>query len=111
MSDMPTHFAYTKRFNAVLAYRDANLEGDLSVRALSQVANFSTFHFHRQFSAFVGVPVSRYVQLTVEILHGHRRVATHLLLARRLQHPERTHAGIAQSSSRLDTPAPQVDCK
>ena len=33
MSDMPTNFAYTKRFNAVLAYIDANLEGDLSVAA------------------------------------------------------------------------------
>lgn len=63
MSDMPTHFAYTQRFNAVLAYIDANLEGDLSVKTLSGVANFSAFHFHRQFTAFVGVPVSRYVQL------------------------------------------------
>ncbi|WP_426115330.1 AraC family transcriptional regulator [Pseudomonas sp. DSP3-2-2] len=63
MSDMPTHFAYTKRFNDVLAYIDANLEGDLSVKTLSHVANFSAFHFHRQFTAFVGVPVSRYVQL------------------------------------------------
>lgn len=63
MSDMPIHFAYTKRFNAVLAYIDANLEGDLSVKTLSHVANFSAFHFHRQFTTFVGVPVSRYVQL------------------------------------------------
>jgi len=63
VSDMPIHFAYTKRFNAVLAYIDANLEGDLSVKTLSHVANFSAFHFHRQFTTFVGVPVSRYVQL------------------------------------------------
>jgi hypothetical protein len=40
---MPTHFAYTQRFNAVLAYIDANLEGDLSVKTLSGVANFSAF--------------------------------------------------------------------
>lgn len=63
MSDMPTNAAYAKRFNAVLAYIDANLEGVLSVKTLSRVANFSEFHFHRQFTAFVGVPVSRYVQL------------------------------------------------
>lgn len=63
MSDLPSNAAYTKRFDLVLAYIDANLEGDLSVKTLSQVANFSAFHFHRQFSAFVGVPVSRYVQL------------------------------------------------
>lgn len=75
MSDMPTHFAYTKRFNAVLAYIDAHLEGDLSVKTLSQVANFSTFHFHRQFTAFVGVPVSRYVQLMRLRRAAHRLVA------------------------------------
>jgi AraC family transcriptional regulator len=55
--------AYTKRFDAVLAYIDANLEGDLSVDALSRIANFSRFHFHRQFAAYVGIPVARYVQL------------------------------------------------
>lgn len=63
MSDLLSNAAYTKRFDPVLAYIDANLEGDLSVKTLSQVANFSAFHFHRQFTAFVGVPVSRYVQL------------------------------------------------
>ena len=55
--------AYTKRFEAVLAYIDTNLEGDLSVDALSRIANFSMFHFHRQFVGYVGVPVARYVQL------------------------------------------------
>ncbi|MFJ2688485.1 AraC family transcriptional regulator, partial [Pseudomonas sp. NPDC087342] len=63
MSDTPINAAYTKRFNAVLAYIDENLEGDLSVKTLSHVANFSTFHFHRIFTAFVGVPVFSYVQL------------------------------------------------
>jgi AraC family transcriptional regulator len=63
VSDIPTHRAYTERFNTVLAYIEANLEGDLSVKTLSHVANFSAFHFHRQFTAFIGVPVSRYVQL------------------------------------------------
>jgi AraC family transcriptional regulator len=63
VSDLLSNAAYTKRFDLVLAYIDANLEGDLSVKTLSQVANFSAFHFHRQFTAFVGVPVSRYVQL------------------------------------------------
>ncbi|MEN0106168.1 MAG: helix-turn-helix domain-containing protein, partial [Pseudomonas sp.] len=60
---MPASCTYTTRFNAVLAYIDSHLDGDLSVKTLSQVASFSAFHFHRQFSAFVGVPVSRYVQL------------------------------------------------
>lgn len=63
MTDLLINAAYTKRFDVVLAYIDANLEDDLSVKILSQVANFSVYHFHRQFTAFVGVPVSRYVQL------------------------------------------------
>ncbi|QZP30533.1 GyrI-like domain-containing protein [Pseudomonas sp. DR48] len=75
MSDMPSNFAYTKRFNAVLTYIDANLEGDLSVKTLSHVANFSAFHFHRQFTAFVGVPVSRYVQLMRLRRAAHRLAA------------------------------------
>ncbi|MCF7535512.1 AraC family transcriptional regulator [Pseudomonas petrae] len=74
MSDTPINVAYTKRFNAVLAYIDENLEGDLSVKTLSHVANFSTFHFHRQFTAFVGVPVSRYVQL-MRLRHAAHRLA------------------------------------
>jgi len=59
--EIPT--AYGKRFDAVLAYIDDHLEGDLSLKTLSEVAHFSAFHFHRQFTAHVGVPVARYVQL------------------------------------------------
>jgi len=76
VSDRPNHFAYTKRFNTVLAYIDANLEGDLSVKTLSREANFSVFHFHRQFTAFVGVPVSRYVQLMRLRRAAHRLAAS-----------------------------------
>lgn len=75
MADMSTPFAYAKRLGAVLAYIDENLEGDLSVNALSRVANFSAFHFHRQFSGFVGVPVSRYVQLMRLRRAAHRLAA------------------------------------
>jgi AraC family transcriptional regulator len=67
--------AYEKRFDAVLAYIDANLEGDLSVEALSRIANFSKFHFHRQFAAYVGVPVARYVQL-MRLRQAGRRLAS-----------------------------------
>ena len=59
----PARAAYARRFDAVLAHIDAHLDGELSVQALSRVANFSAFHFHRQFTAHVGVPVARYVQL------------------------------------------------
>ncbi|QXI45174.1 AraC family transcriptional regulator [Pseudomonas wayambapalatensis] len=63
MSCIPPNAIYATRFEAVLTHIQANLEGDLSVNTLSEIANFSTFHFHRQFTAYVGVPVARYVQL------------------------------------------------
>lgn len=54
--------AYGKRFARVLDYIDRHLDEELSVERLSGEANFSKFHFHRQFSAYVGVSVARYVQ-------------------------------------------------
>lgn len=65
-----------KRFETVLAYIDSHLEGDLSVNALSRIANFSAFHFHRQFTAYMGVPVSRYVQLMRLRRAAHQLVAS-----------------------------------
>ena len=53
---------YAQRIESVLSYIEANLNGDLSVEKLSGIAAFSKFHFHRQFTALVGVPVARYVQ-------------------------------------------------
>jgi AraC family transcriptional regulator len=70
--------AYSKRFDAVLTYIDTNLEGDLSVDALSRIAKFLKFHFHRQFTAYVGMPVARYVQLM------RLRRAAHRLASREL---------------------------
>jgi AraC family transcriptional regulator len=55
--------AYGERFARVLDYIELHLGEDLSVERLGREANFSKFHFHRQFSAYVGVSVSRYVQI------------------------------------------------
>lgn len=55
--------AYAARFNRVFDYIDKHLNEDLSVDTLSRVANFSKFHFHRQFSSYAGVNVYRYIQL------------------------------------------------
>ncbi|HEX5392969.1 MAG TPA: AraC family transcriptional regulator [Rhodocyclaceae bacterium] len=54
---------YERRFEKVFDYIHGHLHEPLSVEALSQVANFSKFHFHRQFSLYVGISVSRYIQL------------------------------------------------
>lgn len=51
------------RFQRVLTYIEDHLDEDLSVEALSSVAAFSKFHFHRRFTALFGVTVHRYVQM------------------------------------------------
>jgi AraC family transcriptional regulator len=55
--------AYRVRFRRVLAYIDVHLSDDLSLERLSQVAFFSKYHFHRQFSALFGISTHDYVKL------------------------------------------------
>lgn len=54
---------YATRFRKVFDYIDHHLDEALSVEQLSQVAHFSKFHFHRQFSDYCGISVMRYIQL------------------------------------------------
>lgn len=54
---------YAKRLNLVIDYIYDHLNEDLSVEHLSEVANFSKFHFHRQFSNYTGITVFKLVQL------------------------------------------------
>lgn len=56
-----THYA--RRISRVLDYIEKHLDDDLSVDALSAVAHFSPYHFHRQFTAYTGIGVGRFVQL------------------------------------------------
>jgi AraC family transcriptional regulator len=56
--------AYARRIDRVIGYICANLQEDLSVDHLSDVAGFSKFHFHRQFTAYAGVSVAQFVRLT-----------------------------------------------
>lgn len=53
---------YHARLQRVLDHIEAHLGDDLSVDVLSGVAAFSKFHFHRQFTAVVGMSVAKYVQ-------------------------------------------------
>lgn len=55
--------SYEDRLNRVCDYIHNHLDEELSVERLSQVALFSKYHFHRQFSAYMGVNVSRFIQL------------------------------------------------
>jgi AraC family transcriptional regulator len=54
---------YADRFNRVFDTINRHLDEDLSIDRLSRVACFSRFHFQRQFSAYVGMSVTRYIQL------------------------------------------------
>lgn len=76
---MPTqHKAhYAQRISKVLDYISKHLDDELSVDVLCEVANFSRFHFHRQFSFYTGVSVRRMV-----LLQRLRRAAMQLVFAR-----------------------------
>lgn len=54
---------YRARMQRVLDHIDQHLDGDLDLEAVSGVAAFSKFHFHRQFKATFGVSLHHYVQL------------------------------------------------
>lgn len=55
--------AYANRFNQVFEFIEKHLDEPLLLERLSELANFSPFHFHRQFSSYCGMPVGRYIQL------------------------------------------------
>lgn len=54
---------YLTRFRRVLEHIEHHLDTAVSLADLSSLASSSPFHFHRQFSSLVGVPVARYVHL------------------------------------------------
>ncbi|TPI13389.1 helix-turn-helix domain-containing protein [Mesorhizobium sp. B4-1-3] len=51
------------RMQRVLDHIDRHLDDDLNLDALSGVAAYSKYHFHRQFTATFGLFVHRYIQL------------------------------------------------
>jgi AraC family transcriptional regulator len=54
---------YHARMQRVLNHIDRHLDDNLDLDAVSGVAAFSKYHFHRQFTATFGLSVHRYVQL------------------------------------------------
>jgi AraC family transcriptional regulator len=54
---------YHARMQRVLAHIERHLDDDLDLDALSSVAAYSKYHFHRQFTAMFGLSVHRYIQL------------------------------------------------
>jgi len=70
---------YEERMQRVLDHVDAHLDDDLDLEAVSRIAAFSKFHFHRQFAATFGLSVHRYIQL------ARLKRASHQLASERTQ--------------------------
>ena len=64
MADGSNREAYERRINGVVSYICAHLDEPLTVELLSEVAGFSKFHLHRQFTEYSGFTVSHFVRLT-----------------------------------------------
>ena len=52
---------YMQRMRKVCEYIYQNIDNTLTYEALSQVAHFSSFHFHRQFSAIFGMSTTTFI--------------------------------------------------
>jgi len=63
---------YHARMQRVLDHIDRHLDCDLDLDAVSGVAAFSKYHFHRQFTAIFGLSVHRYIQLARMKRASHR---------------------------------------
>src|SRR5258708_34790012 len=53
---------YVARMHRVLEYVDQRLDEQLELDTLAKVANFSSFHFHRLFTAWFGETLGDYVR-------------------------------------------------
>jgi AraC family transcriptional regulator len=65
---------YAARFQAVLNHIEQHLDQPLNIDQLCVVANFSKFHFHRQFADYIGMTVARYV-LLLRLKHASYQLA------------------------------------
>ena len=66
--------SYHARMQRVLDHIDRHLDDDLDLDAVSGIAAFSKYHFHRQFTATFGLTVHRYIQLARMKRASHRLV-------------------------------------
>lgn len=55
--------SYPEQFTKVIEYIEENLDDELEIETLCRLVNLSHYHFHRQCSAFFGLPVMSLVRL------------------------------------------------
>lgn len=66
--------AYRERFSRVCEYIARHLDEPLTLENLSSMACCSPYHFHRQFAAYSGLPLYRYIQW-LRLRHASWRLA------------------------------------
>lgn len=85
---------YEKRMLAVCDYIYKHLDEDLTVEALCDVACFSKYHFHRQFTHFMGVGVFKFVQqlrlkrASYELVFTKDKRIIDIAMSAKFDHPE-----------------------
>src|SRR6267143_3892619 len=62
MANRESRLEYAARMHRVLEHIDRQLDQQLELDALAKVANFSSFHFHRLFTAWFGETLGEYVR-------------------------------------------------
>jgi len=62
LTDKEIQTDYKNRINRVFEFIDKNLESDLSLNAVSEIAFFSSFHFHRVFKFVTEQTLHEYVK-------------------------------------------------
>lgn len=76
---------YVSRINRVMDYVAANVDGDLRLATLAEVAGFSPYHFHRLFRAMVGETLNQHI----------RRIRAETAAAKLMNNPKLTITQIA----------------
>jgi AraC family transcriptional regulator len=62
MPSQDSRSEYARRMHRVLEHIDRHLDESLDLDSLARVANFSSFHFHRLFAAWMGETVGDYLR-------------------------------------------------
>ena len=52
---------YIELIQKAIDYIDENIQEEIFIDTLAKIASFSTYHFYRVFSSFVGLSVMEYV--------------------------------------------------
>lgn len=58
---LSTREEYLKRINLVVEYINNNLDSELDLNKLADIACFSPYHFHRIIKAFLGEPIGSFI--------------------------------------------------